>query len=270
MNSPSRRAAARFAGRARLWPTRAWHRPTTAAVLALACLASTPLFAHEPTEAAKQRMLDGGYLDFIWIGAEHMLTGYDHLLFLLGVLFFLRRPVDILKFVTAFTLGHTVTLLFGTLAGLRVNHYAIDAVIALTVIYKAVENLDGFRRGLGMKAPPMLPMVFAFGLIHGLGLSTRLQDMTLVHDDDLVGRILTFNVGVELGQVAALAVMGAVLSVWRSTPGWTRFSTWSNAALIVAGIVLFAIQGYGFLNQPSDAGPAALTRAASLLALPRT
>ncbi len=203
-------------------------------------------------------MLDGGYLDFIWLGAEHMLTGYDHLLFLLGVLFFLVRPRDVVLFITAFTLGHTLTLLGGTFAGIRVNTYLIDAIIALTVIYKAFENLDGFRRGLGITPPPLLLMVFAFGLIHGLGLSMRLQEMTLVSDSELAIKILTFNVGVELGQIAALLVMGLVLKVWRGTAGWRNFSNVANGLLMAAGAALFVVQIHGFLTTPAQtamAGP---------------
>lgn len=228
-------------------------------VIVLGCLALAGVaVAHEPDQLAKQRMLDGGYWDFAWIGAEHMLTGYDHLLFLLGVLFFLTRPLDVVKFITAFTLGHTVTLLFGTLAGIKVDPFLIDAVIALTVVYKAFENLDGFRAWFKTSPPPLLLMIFAFGLIHGMGLSTRLQEMTIVSEPGLVGRILMFNVGVEFGQIAALLVMGAVIAVWRHTPAWRRVSVATNAALIAAGLILFAVQIDGFLSQPPPAERASL------------
>jgi len=223
-----------------------------------ALLLALPTWAHDPTDAAKQRMLDGGYLDFIWLGAEHMLTGYDHLLFLLGVLFFLARPLDIVKFITVFTVGHTLTLLFGTFAAIQVNTYVIDAIIALTVIYKAFENLDGFKRWLGISPPPLLLMVFVFGLIHGLGLSMRLQQMTLVADSELAGKILTFNLGVEFGQIAALLVMGGVLSLWRGLAGWKPFTTAINGALIVAGAVLFALQVDGYVTTPTQIRSAAI------------
>ena len=222
-------------------------------------LVALPAWAHEPSEAAKQQMLDGGYLDFIWLGAEHMLTGYDHLLFLLAVLFFLKRPRDVVMFISAFTVGHTLTLLAGTFAGIRVNTYVIDAIIALTVVHKAFENLDGFRRGLGITPPPLLLMVFAFGLIHGLGLSMRLQEMTLVADSELAVKILTFNIGVELGQIAALIVMGAVLSLWRGFAGWALFTRVVNGALMAAGAVLFVMQVHGYLTTPAQTGMASLS-----------
>src|SRR5215207_2710924 len=164
--------------------------------------------AHGISEADKQGILEGGNLEYIKLGATHMLTGYDHLLFLFGVIFFLTNFKDIVKFITAFTLGHCITLVFATLLHIKANFYLIDAVIALTVCYKAFDNLDGFRKYIGMQSPNLLAAVFLFGLIHGLGLSTRLQQLPLGHDG-LVLRILSFNVGVEVGQIMALVVMGA-------------------------------------------------------------
>ncbi len=133
------------------------------------------------------------------------------LLFLLGVMLFLTRFSQIVVFITAFTAGHTITLLFATLAGITANPYLVDAVIALTVTYKAFENLDLFRRWFGRPAPNLLFMVFVFGLIHGFGLSTRLQQMTLAKDPELVTKIIAFNIGVEFGQIAALVLMTAVV-----------------------------------------------------------
>lgn len=199
-------------------------------------------FAHDVSEQAQQQMLNGSLLDVVWIGAEHMLTGYDHLLFLLGVLFFLSDLKQIVRFITAFTAGHTLTLLFATVAGITANAYLIDAVIALTVCYKAFENLDGFKRWLQTPAPNLLLMVFVFGLIHGFGLSTRLQQMTLVDDPQLVPKILAFNVGVEFGQVAALAIMSLAVNVWRKTVAWPLIVPVGNAALMAAGLLLFVQQ----------------------------
>lgn len=219
--------------------------------LASASLAVTAA-AHSVSEQAQQRMLIGGFFDAAWIGAEHMLTGYDHLLFLLGVMLFLTRFSQIVVFITAFTAGHTITLLFATMAGINANPYLVDAVIALTVTYKAIENLDGFRRWFGRPAPNLLAMVFVFGLIHGFGLSTRLQQMTLAKDPELVTKILAFNVGVELGQVAALTAMTAVVSVWRTSSSFPWITRVTNGALIAASAVLLALQVHGYFTSAPD------------------
>ncbi len=205
--------------------------------------------AHTVSELAQQRMLIGSLFDAAWIGAEHMLTGYDHLLFLLGVMLFLTRFSQIVVFITAFTAGHTITLLFATLAGIKANPFLVDAVIALTVAYKAIENMDGFRRWLGVTAPNLLVMVFLFGLIHGFGLSTRLQEMTLAQDPELVPKILAFNVGVELGQIAALVLMTAVVRAWRTDGRFTFMSRVTNGVLIAASIALLFLQISGYLHE---------------------
>jgi hypothetical protein len=208
--------------------------------------------AHSVSEQAQQRMLIGGFFDVAWIGAEHMLTGYDHLLFLLGVMLFLTRFSQIVVFITAFTAGHTITLLFATLAGITANPYLVDAVIALTVTYKAVENMDGFRRWFGRPAPNLLFMVFVFGLIHGFGLSTRLQQMTLAKDPELVTKIIAFNVGVEFGQIAALTAMTAVVKLWRTSTTFPLITRVTNGALIAASGVLLALQIHGYVESKQD------------------
>jgi hypothetical protein len=207
--------------------------------------------AHDMTDTARERMASGGYLEVMWTGAEHMLSGYDHLLFLLGVMFFLSRFVDILKFVTAFTVGHTLTLITATYAGITANHYLIDAVIAITVAYKGFENLNGFQRWLGIQAPNLLLMVFIFGLIHGFGLSARLQEVTLADDPALLSKILLFNVGVEFGQIAALMVMAFAIRAWQQVKGWALASRLVNIALIIAGGALLVFQLYGFAQDRS-------------------
>src|SRR5882672_3805811 len=136
-------------------------------------------WGHGISDADKQKILEGGNFQYLKLGATHMLTGYDHLLFLFGVMFFLTRLGDIVKFITAFTLGHCITLVFATLLHIKANYYLVDAVIALTVCYKAFDNLDGFRKYIGMAPPSLLGVVFLFGLIHGFGLSTRLQQLPL-------------------------------------------------------------------------------------------
>jgi hypothetical protein len=212
-----------------------------------AVTASSRAQAHGISEESRETMTDGGILDYIWLGAEHMVTGYDHLLFLFGVIFFLAGFRDIVRFITAFTLGHCITLLGATLAGITANAYLIDAVIALSVIYKGFENLDGFKKLLEIKAPNLLSMVFLFGLVHGFGLSTRLQELPL-GEDGLVLRILAFNLGVELGQIAALAVMLVGFAAWRSRPSFERFANTSNTALVLAGVGLFFFQMNGYFE----------------------
>jgi hypothetical protein len=209
-------------------------------------------------------MQNGGILDYIWTGAEHMLTGYDHLLFLLGVMFFLTRFIDILKFVTAFTLGHTITLVFATFAGISADHYLIDAVIAVTVMYKGFENLDGFRRWIGTSAPPLIVMVFLFGLIHGFGLSARLQDLTIGGEGGLLAKILFFNLGVEFGQIAALLVMGVVIRAWQQTTVWEPVTRISNGLLVFFGFLLLLFQLHGYLHEQGLVHGPAATEAAGV------
>lgn len=201
--------------------------------------------AHGISDADKQGILEGGNFEYLKLGATHMLTGYDHLLFLFGVMFFLTRFRDIVKFITAFTLGHCVTLVFATLLHIKANFYLIDAVIALTVCYKAFDNLDGFKKYIGIQPPSLLGAVFLFGLIHGFGLSTRLQQLPL-GQEGLVLRILSFNVGVEIGQILALTGMWLVLSMWRKTSSFLKFSKVANAALMVAGALLLLMQLHGY------------------------
>ena len=219
-------------------------------------LLAAPVMAHSVSEQAQQRMLIGGVVDAAWIGAEHMLTGYDHLLFLLGVMLFLKSFQQIVVFITAFTAGHTITLLFATLAGITANPYLVDAVIALTVTYKALENLDLFRRWFGRPSPNLLAMVFIFGLIHGFGLSTRLQQMTLAKDPELVTKIIAFNVGVELGQIAALTAMTAVVKVWRTSASFPLITRVTNGALIAASAALLGLQVHGYFASTPDVGVA--------------
>ncbi|MDH3973798.1 MAG: HupE/UreJ family protein [Deltaproteobacteria bacterium] len=207
---------------------------------------TTNAFAHGMSAADRQRMIEGGNLEYLKLGAMHMLTGYDHLLFLLGVIFFLTRFGDIVKFITAFTVGHSITLLFATLYGIKANYYLIDAVIALTVCYKGFENLDGFKKHLKMNSPNLMWAVFIFGLIHGFGLSTRLQQLPL-GNEGLVLKILSFNVGVETGQIMALTVMIILMAGWRKRESFNHFSTLSNKGLIAAGVVLLVIQMHAYL-----------------------
>jgi hypothetical protein len=224
-----------------------------AAMLA-ALLAPSLALAHGISEADKQAMLAGGYGQYALLGAKHMLTGYDHLLFLFGVVFFLTRLRDVAKFVTAFTLGHCITLIAATFLGITWNYWLVDAVIALTVIYKGFDNNGGFQRHLDMKSPNLVAAVFVFGLIHGFGLSTRLQQLPLGEDKmGMLGRILSFNVGVEAGQIAALSAMLVVLAAWRRRPNFAKLAVAANTALMFAGGLLLLMQLHGYAHD-SDPG----------------
>ena len=217
-------------------------------LLALLLLA-LPLLAvaHGISEVDRQHMLDGAYLRYISLGASHMLTGYDHLLFLFGVVFFLTTFKDVAKLVTVFTIGHCITLVFATYYKITWNYYLVDAMIALSVIYKGFDNNGGFQKYFQMASPNLLAAVFGFGLLHGFGLSTRLQQLPLGDDSTaMLLRILSFNVGVEVGQIAALTAMLALLAMWRKRPSFARFSFAANLAIVYAGVYLLFTQLHGY------------------------
>lgn len=182
---------------------------------------------------------------FAYLGAKHMVTGYDHLLFLVGVVFFLHRLRDVVLYVSLFTLGHSLTLIGGVLGRLDVDPYLIDAVIGLSVVYKAFENLGGFRQIFGVE-PDTRIAVLVFGLFHGLGLATQLQDMTL-SDDGLLTNLLSFNVGVEVGQILALLFVVALLFHWRRISAFDRQAFAANTVLMSGGFLLAGYQLTGFV-----------------------
>ena len=182
---------------------------------------------------------------FMYLGAKHMVTGYDHLMFLVGVIFFLYRLKDVVQYVTLFTIGHSVTLLAGVLGGIHANPYIIDAVIGLSVVYKAFDNMDGFKRLLGFQPNTKLA-VLLFGLFHGFGLATKLQELALTQEG-LVANILSFNVGVEIGQACALTAVLIALSYWRVRPGYVQHAFATNTFLMAGGFVLMGYQIAGYL-----------------------
>ncbi len=182
---------------------------------------------------------------FLYLGAKHMVTGYDHLLFLVGVVFFLYRLKDVVLYVSLFTLGHSLTLLVGVLGNVGVNAYVIDAIIGLSVVYKGFENVNGFERVFNAK-PNTRIAVLVFGLFHGLGLATKLQEFT-VSDNGLVANILSFNVGVEIGQILALVGVVALLSYWRTRPSFLSYSFATNTALMAGGFLLAGMQVVGYV-----------------------
>ena len=180
----------------------------------------------------------------MYLGAKHMVTGYDHLAFLVGVIFFLYRMKDIVQYVSLFTVGHSVTLLVGVLGGVRANPYIVDAIIGFSVVYKAFDNMDGFRRFVGFQ-PNTRVAVLLFGLFHGFGLATKLQDFAL-SPNGLVANIVSFNVGVEIGQVVALTFVLLVLGYWRTRSGFLRHAFVTNAVLMACGFLLVGYQVSGY------------------------
>ena len=181
---------------------------------------------------------------YIYLGAKHMVTGYDHLLFLAGVVFFLYGLKDVALYVTLFAVGHSTTLLLGVLGGIHVDAYLVDAVIGLSVVYKAFENLGGFKK-LGYEPNTKLA-VLIFGFFHGFGLSTKLQDLS-ISEDGLITNMLSFNVGVEIGQLLALSVILIALNLWRASGNFVRHAYAANVAIMTAGFILMGYQITGFL-----------------------
>jgi len=184
-------------------------------------------------------------IPYLYLGAKHMVTGYDHLLFLAGVIFFLYRFKDVALYVSLFAVGHSLTLLIGVLGGIRVNPYAVDAVIGLSVVYKAFENIGGFRL-LGFSLDTRWA-VFLFGLVHGFGLSTKLQDLKL-SAEGLVPNMIAFNLGVEIGQFTALALILLLFSWWRRSESFLNRAYVTNVAIMSAGFVLFGYQLTGLFT----------------------
>ena len=206
---------------------------------------SNHAFAHGMSEADKHLVNEGSNMQFFELGASHMLTGYDHLLFLFGVSFFLTKFKDIFLIITAFTIGHSISLIFATLWSITADYYLIDAVIALTVCYKGFENINGFEKHFNIKVPNINWMVFLFGLIHGFGLSTRLQQIPL-NEQGLLLKIISFNLGVEIGQVVALSLMFVMLIAIRKTNMYVTFCKLANVSLIIIGLVFFSMQLHGY------------------------
>jgi len=216
-------------------------------VLLLCVFSSSVAFAHG-VDANTERFLlanEGVAIGpFLYIGAKHMVTGYDHLLFLLGVIFFLFRKREVLLYVSLFTVGHSITLFLGVLNNISVDPYLIDAIIGLSIVYKGFDNLGGFKRLFGFQPNTQIAVV-VFGLFHGFGLATKIQDFALPKTD-LWKNLLAFNVGVELGQFLALVFILIGLSFWRRHRSFYSFSNITNTFLMTAGLILFGYQMVGY------------------------
>ncbi len=233
---------------ARGWPRARWHLLAVVVLVVGTCVLASPVVSAHGVSSKDARYLlslDGpAIVPLLYLGAKHMVTGYDHLLFLVGVVFFLYRLKDILLYVSLFTVGHSLTLLGGALGGIRASAYLVDAVIGFSIVYKAFENMGGFK-ALGLQ-PNTRVAVFVFGLVHGFGLATKLQEYSLSRNG-LVTNIVSFNGGVEIGQFLALTAVLLALGYWRTRAGYLRHAYVTNAALMTAGFVLAGYQMTGYL-----------------------
>ena len=218
------------------------------ALVVLAFFLPADAIAHNVSKrdaAFVQSSQGAAIVPFLYLGAKHMVTGYDHLLFLVGVIFFLYKLKDVVRYVTLFTIGHSTTLLLGVLGGVHANSYVVDAIIGFSVVYKAFDNMDGFKRLFGFQ-PNTKTAVLVFGLFHGFGLATKLQEFALPQDG-LVANIVSFNVGVEIGQVLALTAVFIGLSYWRTSNGFLRHAFVTNTLLMVGGFLLVGYQLTGYV-----------------------
>lgn len=218
-------------------------------ILVLIILAALPVMleAHNVSKrdaAFVQSHSGRAITPFIYLGAKHMVTGYDHLLFLVGVIFFLYKLKDVVQYVSLFTIGHSLTLLGGVFGGIHANSYLIDAIIGFSVVYKAFDNMDGFKCLFGFQ-PNTKVAVLIFGLFHGFGLATKLQEFRLP-PNGLIANIVSFNVGVELGQILALTAVLIGLSYWRTRTGFLRHAFATNTFLMIGGFMLVGYQLTGY------------------------
>lgn len=225
-----------------------WRVLLAAGLILFAAALASPLQAHPMDEqnAAFVQAVDGvAIFPFMYLGAKHMVTGFDHILFLVGVIFFLYKLTDVVLYVSLFTLGHSVTLLAGVLGNIGANAYLVDAVIGLSVAYKAFDNMGGFERLFHVRLNPK-GAVLVFGLFHGFGLATKVQEFTL-SETGLIANMLSFNVGVELGQIFALTIVLIGFGYWRNRSSFQRNAFVTNAALMTAGFVLAGNQMLGYV-----------------------
>jgi hypothetical protein len=213
---------------------------------ALLCT-SVDAFAHAVAEGDKgyiQEITGVNLIAFMYLGAKHMVTGYDHLLFLLGVVFFLYRMKHIAIYVSLFALGHSSTMILGVFFNIGINSYIIDAIIGLSIVYKALDNLGAYQRWFGVQ-PNTKGATLIFGFFHGFGLASKIIEYD-ISKDGLIPNLIAFNVGVEIGQLMALAMILIAISFWRKTNGFFRHAYTANVVMMGAGFLLIGYQLTGY------------------------
>ncbi|EAR62587.1 HupE/UreJ family protein [Neptuniibacter caesariensis] len=218
------------------------------AVVLLYLVGLEQVFAHGVAQGDKGYIQESSgvlFIPFIYLGAKHMVTGYDHLLFLFGVIFFLYRLKDVGLYVTLFAVGHSVTLLYGVLNGVSVSAYIVDAIIGFSVVYKALDNLGAFQRWFNYQPDTRLATLL-FGLIHGFGLATKIQDFE-ISEDGLLTNLVAFNIGVELGQLLALSFILILMGFWRCSGAFYRHAYSANVIMMFCGFLLMGLQITGYV-----------------------
>lgn len=204
-------------------------------------------FAHAVTLGDKgyiQEVTGVHLIPFLYLGAKHMVTGYDHLLFLFGVIFFLYGFKEIATYVSLFAIGHSTTMLLGVAFDFGISSYIIDAIIGFSVVYKALDNLGAFRLWFGFQ-PSTKAATLLFGFLHGFGLASRIIDYD-ISPDGLWPNLIAFNVGVEVGQLLALAAILVVMRYWRATVSFARQAYAVNVLMMTAGFALMGLQITGY------------------------
>ncbi|MCI5047861.1 MAG: HupE/UreJ family protein [Aquisalinus sp.] len=222
-------------------------RPIIGLALLLFLIAPETAFAHSVAEGDKgyiQEISGVHLVSFLYLGAKHMVTGYDHILFLFGVVFFLYRVKEVATYVSLFAIGHSLTMLGGVYFGVGINSYIIDAIIGLSVVYKALDNMGAYQRWFGFQ-PNTKVATLVFGLFHGMGLASKIMDYE-ISADGLLANLLAFNIGVEIGQILALCAILIVMSFWRKTPSFMKHAYIANVILMTAGFGLIGYQLTGY------------------------
>jgi hypothetical protein len=224
-------------------------KPVSMFLVALLCLLSfsSEAVAHAVAEGDKgyiQEITGVNLIAFLYLGAKHMVTGYDHILFLFGVVFFLYKVKDIVIYVSLFAVGHSATMLMGVFFNFGINAYIIDAIIGFSIVYKALDNIGAFQRWWGIQ-PNTKVATLVFGFCHGFGLSSKILDYD-ISPDGLLPNLIAFNVGVEVGQLLALTAILIIMGFWRRTPSFIRYAFVANVVMMTAGFMLIGYHLTGY------------------------